>query len=82
MLYKGGCLMSTFSLRMNEEEEKIIKDYAKLNNMTVSELFRSSVLEKIETDIDLTLYKEVMKEHMSNPNDISFEDMMKELQEN
>jgi len=35
--------MSIISLRMNEQEEKVIKNYAKLNNMTVSELFRSSV---------------------------------------
>ena len=71
--------MSIFSLRMNEQEEKIIKEYAKLNNMTVSELFRSAVLEKFEADIDLTLYKEAMNEHMSSPSDISFDEMMKEL---
>lgn len=73
--------MSVFSLRLNEQEEKVIKDYAQLNNMTVSELFRSAVLEKIETDIDLTLYKEAMNEHESSPSDISFDDMMKELDE-
>lgn len=71
--------MSIISLRMNEQEEKVIKDYAKLNNMTVSELFRSSVLEKIEADIDLKLYNEAIKEHQSYPSDISFDDMMKEL---
>jgi len=37
--------MSSFSLRMTEQEEKIIKDYAELNHMIVSKLFRSSVLE-------------------------------------
>jgi len=73
--------MSTFSFRINEEEEKMIKDYAKLNNMTISELFRTSVLEKIEADIDLALYKEAMNEHISSPGDISFDDMMKELRE-
>lgn len=36
--------MPVFSLRINEQEEKLIREYAKLNNMTVSELFRSSVL--------------------------------------
>jgi len=71
--------MSIISLRMNEQEEKVIKDYAKLNNMTVSELFRSSVFEKIEADIDLKLYNEAMEEHQNSPNDISFNEMMKEL---
>lgn len=71
--------MSVISLRMNEQEEKLIKEYAKVNNVSISELFRSSVLEKIENDIDLELYHQAMKEHQNNPNDISFEEMVKEL---
>jgi len=64
---------------MNEQEEKLIKEYAKVNNVSISELFRSSVLEKIENDIDLELYHQAMKEHHNNPNDISFDEMVKEL---
>ena len=71
--------MSIISLRINQEEERIIKEYARLNNMTVSELFRSSVLEKIEADIDLKLYNEAMDEYRRSPDDISFDEMMKEL---
>src|SRR5699024_9935109 len=48
--------MSIISLRMNDDEEKLIKEYAEVNNMSISELLRSSVLEKIENDIDLNLY--------------------------
>lgn len=64
---------------MNEQEEKLIKEYAKLNNVSISELFRSSVLEHIENDIDLKLYHQAMKEHHNDPNDISFDKMIKEL---
>lgn len=64
---------------MNEQEEKLIKEYAKLNNISISELFRSSVLEKIENDIDLKLYHQAMAEHRDTPNDISFDEMIKEL---
>jgi len=71
--------MSIISLRINKQEEKIIKEYAKANNISVSELFRSSVLEKIENDIDLTLYHQAIKEHNDDPSDISFDDMVKEL---
>jgi len=71
--------MTVFALRINEEEEKISKDYAKMKNMTVSELFRSSVLERIEADIDLTLYQEAMNEHVNSPSAILFDEMMKEL---
>ena len=71
--------MSIISLRINEDEEEVIKNYAQLNNVTVSELFRSSVLEKIENDIDLNLYNQAITEHQDNPSDISFDEMMKEL---
>lgn len=71
--------MSIISLRMNKEEEHLIKEYAKLNNITVSELFRTSVLARIENDIDLKLYREAIKEHRYNPSDISFNDMLREL---
>ncbi|MDZ7836285.1 MAG: DUF6290 family protein [Alkalibacterium sp.] len=47
--------------------------------MSVSALFRNSVLEKIEDEIDLGLYHQAMKEHKENDQSISFEDMLKEL---
>lgn len=71
--------MSTISLRMNEEEEKLIKEYAKAQNISISELVRSSVLERIEDDIDVTLYQQAMQEHKEQPKDISFEAMAQEI---
>jgi len=71
--------MSTISLRMNEEEEKLIKEYAKAQNISISELVRSSVLERIEDDIDVALYQQAMQEHEEQPEDISFEAMSREL---
>src|SRR5699024_1534076 len=82
MYYKGGMVMSTISLRMNKEEEKLIQEYAKANNVSISELLRSSVLEKIEDEIDLELYQQAMQEHTKHPEDISFEYMVKELDAN
>lgn len=79
MYYKEVKSMSIISLRMNEQEEKIIREYAKINNVTLSELFRSSVLKRIEDDIDLKIYHQAMKDHADTPNDISFDEMMKEL---
>ena len=71
--------MTSISLRIDSKEEKLIKEYAKSKNITVSALFRNSVLEKIEDDIDLGLYHQDMKEHKENSQSISFEDMLKEL---
>lgn len=71
--------MAVISLRLDSEEDRLIKEYAKANNISVSALIRDSVLEKIEDEIDLDLYNQAMKEHKENPQNISFEDMLKEL---
>ena len=71
--------MTVISLRLDEQEDKLIKEYAKTKNISVSALIRSSVLEKIEDEIDLGLYNQAMKEHRANPQSISFEDMLEEL---
>lgn len=71
--------MNTINLRINDEDNKLVRDYAKANNMTISNLIRNSVLEKIEDDIDLKLYNLAMEEHKENPQDISFDEMMKDL---
>lgn len=71
--------MTTISLRINPDDEKLIKEYAKSKNISVSALFRQSVLEKIEDDIDLDLYRQAMQEYNENPESISFEEMLEEL---
>lgn len=71
--------MTVISLRIDTQEDKLIKEYAKANNISVSALFRNSVLEKIEDEIDLGLYNQSMTEHKESPQSISFEDMLKEL---
>ena len=71
--------MGTISLRMDEEDEKLIKEYAKTKNITVSSLFRNAVLEKIEDEIDMDLYHIAMKQHIANPQVVSFDEMMNEI---
>ena len=45
--------MTTISLRVSDEEEKLIKEYVSLNNLTLSSFVREAVLEKIEKDLKL-----------------------------
>ena len=71
--------MGTISLRMDEEDAKLIKEYAKVKNITVSALFRNAVLEKIENEIDLELYRTAMEQHIENPQVLSFDEMMNEI---
>ncbi len=71
--------MNIITLRINDDYNKLVRDYAKANNITISDLIRDSVLEKIEDDIDLKLYNQAIKDHEENPQDISFDEMMTEL---
>ena len=73
--------MGTISLRMDEEDEKLIKEYAKTKNITVSSLIRNAVLEKIEDEIDLKAildYEERLKN--GEVEYISFDEVKKRLE--
>ena len=72
--------MSMISLRLDEYEEALIKAYAKANNLSISELIRRSVIEKIEDEIDLKLYEDAMKSYKEEPESFSLEEAMKELE--
>lgn len=71
--------MGTISLRMDAEDAKLIKEYAKAKNITVSTLLRNAVLGKIENEINLELYHVAMQQHIENPQVLSFDEMMKEI---
>lgn len=71
--------MNILTLRINDDDNKLVRDYAQANNITISDLIRDSVLEKIENDIDVKLYNQAMKDHLENPQDISFDEMMADL---
>ena len=69
----------TVSVRLNEEDEKLIKTYADMNNISLSDLIRNAVLEKIENEYDLECYKKAIKEFKKNPKTYSLQDVKKEL---
>lgn len=54
--------MSIISLRVPEDELNIFKAYAKFNNKSLSETIRSIVLERIEDEYDMQVFKEYEKE--------------------
>ena len=69
----------TVSLRLNKEEEALIKKYAELKQISLSELFRNALIEKIEDEYDLECYKKAQEEYKKNPKTYSLEDVKKEL---
>jgi len=67
------------SLRLNEQDTALIKKYAALHNISISDLFRQAVMEKIEEEYDLECYEHAMKEFKKDSTTYSFDEAMKEL---
>ena len=71
--------MNLITIRVSDDENRLIRDYAKAHNINISELIRQSVLEKIENEIDLKIFNQLLKEHEEDPQDISFNEMNSDL---
>ena len=69
----------TISLRLSDEDTILIKKYAELNRLSVSELIRQTIMERIETEYDLEIFDKAVEEYKSNPVTYSLEDVEKEL---
>ena len=69
----------TISVRLSEEDTELIKAYATLNNVSVSELIRNAVLEKIEDEYDLESYKKAINEYKNNPKTYTLDEVKEEL---
>nr|DAZ43961.1 MAG TPA: antitoxin [Caudoviricetes sp.] len=66
-------------LRLNKADSILFKKYAELNGITVSELVRRSVIERIEDEYDLKAYKEALAEFEADPVVYSLDEVEKEL---
>ena len=67
------------SVRLNEEDTKLIKTYAEINNISLSDLIRTAVLEKIEDEYDLECYKKAVEEYEKNPKTYTMQEIKEEL---
>lgn len=65
------------SLRVSKDEEELFKKYAKMHNMTVSDLIKESVLRRIEDDLDLETYNEILDLYHQQNRTITLDDLLK-----
>ncbi|MFA6880033.1 MAG: DUF6290 family protein [Bacteroidales bacterium] len=79
MYYKKGGENMTISLRLNDNETELFKKFAAMRGITVSELIRQSVLERIEDEYDLKAYKKALAAYKKNPVSYSLDDVEIEL---
>lgn len=69
----------TMTVRMGDEETRLIKDYARLHGITVSDFMRRAALEKIEDELDIRAAERAYAEYLADPETISHEELMKEF---
>lgn len=69
----------TISLRLTNEDSMLIKKYAEINNLSVSELIRQTILERIENEYDLESFNKAMDEYKANPVTYSLDEVEREL---
>lgn len=69
----------TISVRLDDKDSKLIKTYAKMNNISLSDLIRTALLEKIEDEYDLKCYESAIKDYKKNPKTYTLDEVKKEL---
>jgi len=69
----------TISVRLSEEDTRLMKVYAEMNNISMSDLIRNAVIEKIEDEYDLKCYEQAMEDYKENPTTYTLDEVKKEL---
>ena len=71
--------MSVVSIRFNDEEEEILKNYVKSKEINLSQYIKNIIFEKIEEEYDLKSVQEYLKAKSEGTlNLIPFEEAIKE----
>lgn len=69
----------TISVRLSDKDTELIKTYAEINNISLSDLIRNAVLEKIENEYDLECYNKAIEEYKENPKTYTMQEVKEEL---
>lgn len=68
---------STMTIRLDSNEKKLIADYAETFGMSMSDFVRTSIMEKIEDELDLRSWYEAKAEFDKDPVIIPAEEIAK-----
>ena len=66
-----------YAVWFSPEEEALIENYRQQTGMTISEIIRSSTIQRIEDELDLDMTREALSEYRSDPKTFTFEEEMK-----
>ena len=71
--------MPVTSVRLNNEEEELIRSYCKIHGISLSEALKQALIEKIEDEFDLAEYEAAKKRYDENPISYSLDEVREEL---
>ena len=69
--------MAVISVRINEEETKLLKSYCKIHGISMSEAYKQALLEKIEDEFDAEEMIKETEKFNKNPQTHSLEEVRK-----
>lgn len=67
------------SFRLSDRDGDLVKQYAEMYGISVSELVRQSVINRIEDEYDLQVFDKAFAAYQANPTTYSITDVEKEL---
>lgn len=53
---------TTIAFRISDEEKELVAEYAKAHNFSLTDLYRTTVLNKIKDELDLQVLRKVIEE--------------------
>ena len=69
----------TISVRLNDRDTELFKKYAEMHGMSVSDMVRRAVIERIEDEFDLQCYYKAMEEYEKDPVTYTLDEVKEEL---
>lgn len=70
--------MAFCSIRMSDEEKRILEQYSAAVNKTISEVLRESFFEKLEDEYDIKSADEAYAFFLKNPKTKSLDEVMRD----
>ena len=55
----------SFSIRLTNEERKLVDSYTKIHSISISEAFKKALFEKIEDEYDLVIADEAYSDYLA-----------------
>ena len=66
----------SITMRVSDEEKKLIQQFADFYGVSVSDFIRTAVIERIEDEYDIKAYNKAMEEYNKNPKTFSLQEVI------